>query len=184
MRSISKSIRLAFDESGHPELTLSLNLSKQEAMIAMAELKAILVKGKELAVEVKQYREKRSLNANSYCWVLIGKIAKSWQPPTPEDDVYIEMLKRYGQREPELLSVIAEGAGIVYKATKNHCCEVGESELHGKVFKHFAILRGSSEYDTKEMSVLIDGVVSEAKDLGIETMTPAELAGLKQEWGR
>jgi hypothetical protein len=184
MRSISKSTRLNFDESGHPELTLSLNLSRQEAIAGVAELKEILAKGKELAVEVKQYRHKRSLDANSYAWVLIGKIAKAWQPPVPEDEVYIEMLKRYGQSERQLVSVVAEAADVIYRATKNHCVEVGESELGDKTFKHFRILIGSSQYDTKQMATLIDGIVSEAKELDIETKTPQELAGLKDEWGR
>jgi hypothetical protein len=184
MRSISKSIRLQYDESGHPELTLSLSLSKQEAMIATAELRDILVKGKELVVEVKQYRQKRSLDSNSYAWVLIGKIAKAWQPPVPADDVYIEMLKRYGQHESELLSVVSEAAPMIYRATNNHCSEAGESELNGKTFKHFRILIGSSQYNSKDMATLIDGIVSECKELGIETMPPDEIKRVNEQWGR
>ena len=41
---------------------------------------------------------------------------------------------------------------------------------------------GSSSYTTAEMSRLIEAVVEEAKGLGVETMTPAELAGLKAAW--
>ena len=47
----------------------------------------------------------------------------------------------------------------------------------------YRIYRGSHTYDTKEMSLLIDGTVMEAKELGIETMTPAELAEMKARWG-
>lgn len=102
---------------------------------------------------------------------------------TDKDAVYIEMLKRYGQREEKLLSVVAEAADMIYRATQNHCVEVGESELNGKTFKHLAILIGSSQYNTKDMAVLIDGIVSECKELDIETMTPGELSLLKQGWG-
>jgi hypothetical protein len=183
MKSTVDKIRLTYDENNKPELTLTLNLSRQEAMFGTAELKEILAKGKELSVELKQYRQKRSLDSNSYAWVLIGKIAKSWQPPVPEDDVYIEMLKRYGQHEPELISVVSEAAPMIYRATRNHCAEVGESELNGKTFKHFRILIGSSQYDSKSMATLIDGIVSECKELGIETMTPEEISRMNQEWG-
>ena len=128
---------------------------------------------KPLEVSVKKYRKKRSLDSNSYCWLLIGKIADVLK--TNKDDLYIEMLKRYGQREAQLISVVSDAVGILYKATNGHCTEIGESKLNGKTFKHLAILRGSSDFDTREMSILVDGVVSEAKELGIETMTSVEL---------
>ena len=41
---------------------------------------------------------------------------------------------------------------------------------------------GSSQYNTKQMSRLIDMVVEGAKELGIETLTPEELARIKEEW--
>jgi hypothetical protein len=182
MKVIANALRTTYDEHGKPELTLSLTCSRQEIMPDIQECKDILSKGKLLAVEIRQYRQKRSLDANSYAWVIISKIAEAWQPPVPKEEVYIEMLKRYGQREPKLLSVVADAVDMVYRATQNHCCEVGESELNGKLFKHLAILIGSSQYDTKQMATLIDGIVSEAKELGIETMTPQELALLKQNW--
>ena len=47
----------------------------------------------------------------------------------------------------------------------------------------YKVYRGSHTYDTKEMSILIDGTVADAKELGIETMTPAELAEMKERWG-
>jgi hypothetical protein len=62
--------------------------------------------------------------------------------------------------------------------------ELGEVTVNGKTGMQLQCFFGSSTYNTKEMSVLIDGVVSECKELGIETMTPDELAGLKNEWGR
>ena len=45
------------------------------------------------------------------------------------------------------------------------------------------MIKGSSEYDTGEMSRFIDGVISECKELGIQTMTPDEIEELKQKWG-
>lgn len=171
-------IRKQYNESGKAEIVLTTDINRLD----ISKKKEVIAKGKELSVEIKQYRQKRSLDANSYAWVLMTKIADVLR--TDKEAVYIEMLKRYGQREPQLLSVVEEATDMVYRATRNHCIEVGESELNGKLFKHMAILIGSSQYDTKQMSILIDGIVSECKELDIETMTPAELAGLKERWGK
>lgn len=136
MKTKAKEIRLQYNEDRQPEIVLS-TLSINPAEIE--EIKGIIAKGKMLDVEIKQHREKRSLDANAYAWVLITKIADVLR--ASKETTYIEMLKRYGQREPKLVSVIAEAVDMIYRATDNHCCEVGESELNGKVFKHLAITR-------------------------------------------
>jgi hypothetical protein len=169
------SIEVSYAETGKQKLTFTLT-SKAD----ISDLKAVIANKKLLAIECKEYRKKRSLDANSYFWQLLTQIADVLR--TSKEELYIEMLKRYGQREPQLLSVIAEGVPMIYRATNNHCCEVGESELKGKTFKHLAILIGSSQYDTKAMSILIDGIVQDAKEQGIETMTPNEIAELKSRW--
>ena len=179
MKAIVSQIRLQYTDDS-TELVLSIQAPRKQAQTDIAELKEILSKGKQLAVEIKQYRKQRSLDSNSYCWVLISKIAEVIH--ASKDEVYIQMLTRYGQREPQLLSVVEEGAEGIYRATKNHCVEVGESELKGKTFKHLAILIGSSEYDTKQMGILIDGIVSECKGMDIEVMSERELQSLKASW--
>ena len=177
MKALVNDMRVAINLDGYPEITFIL---KSHPQAEIDDLRAVLDNDKDLIVEVKQYRKKRSLDANSYAWVLISKIADVLR--SSKEEVYIKMLERYGQREEKLLSVVVEAVDMIYRATNNHCTEVGESELNGKLFKHMAILRGSSTYNGKEMSILIDGIVSEAKDLGIETMTPNELALLKEKW--
>ena len=181
MKAIVSQIRLQYTDDS-TEIVLSIPTSRKEVQANVAELKDILSKGKSLEVAIRQFRKKRSLDANSLAWVLISKIAEVIH--SSKEEVYIQMLTRYGQREPQLLSVIAEGAPMIYRATNGHCVEVGESELNGKTFKHLAILIGSSEYDTKQMAVLIDGIISECKLLDIETMSDRELQSLKQAWGR
>lgn len=130
----------------------------------------------KLSVEINPYREKRSLNANAYCWKLLTEIANIVR--ASKDDVYLIMLKRYGQRE-----MISVQAHIPISEYVKYCEEVGESALNGKLFKHYFVYKGSSEFDTREMSIFIDGVVSEAKELGIQTMTPNEIAKMKALWG-
>jgi hypothetical protein len=176
----ANAIRVAYTKGGLMEITLTTPKTHQtEQEVAGAE--EIIAKGKELEVKIKKYIKERSLNANSYFWALTGKVAEVLK--SSPDEVYIEMLKRYGQREPELLSVIAEAGEMVYRATKNHCCEVGESELNNKTFKHFAILKGSSGYNSVEMARLIEGIISECKDLNIETITENERLKMLSEWG-
>jgi hypothetical protein len=175
VKFLANNIEISYNESGQQKITLSLTAKHD-----ISDLKALCANEKLLAVDISQQRKKRSLDANSYFWQLLTQIADVLR--TNKEELYIEMLKRYGQREKQLISVVSEGAEIIYRATQNHCCEVGESELNGKTFKHLAILIGSSQYDTKQMSILIDGIVSEAKELDIETMTPAQLQELKSSW--
>ena len=163
--------------------SLNITLSTQNSLSvkqAVAELKKLVEEGKQLSVEIKQFRNKRSLDANSYAWVLITQIADILK--SSKEEVYIDMLRQYGQAEKELVSIIAEGTETLTRALQGHCHEVGESTANGKLFKHFRILRGSSTYDSREMAVLIDGIVSEGKELGIETMTPGELDLIKNNW--
>jgi hypothetical protein len=179
LKFTANNIRVSFNESQQQEITLTLT-----AKADISDLKAVIANKKLLAIEVSQQKRKRSLDANSYAWSLISQIADVLR--TSKEEIYIKMLTRYGQREKQLISIIAEEEALkmIYRAVDNHCCEVGESELNGKTFKHLAILIGSSQYDSKQMGILIDGIVSEAKDLDIETMTPNEIAELKSSWGK
>lgn len=91
----------------------------------------------------------------------------------------MKMLKRYGQSS--VVSVVETAADLFMRSVKYYE-EFGESELNGKMFKHIKVFMGSSEYDTKQMSILIDGIVSECKELKISTLTPAELEVMKGAW--
>lgn len=129
----------------------------------------------KLNIELKKYRKKRSKNSNNYAWELITEIANVLR--TSKEEVYITMLKRYGQIQ--MISVLE---GIDVSKFIKYYEEAGTSILNGKKFKHYKVYTGSSEMDTRQMSILIDGIVSEAKELGIETMPPAELKALKESW--
>jgi hypothetical protein len=126
--------------------------------------------------EIKEHREKRSLTANAYAWALIGKIADVLR--TSKDEVYLLMLKRYGQSEVvSVLSFIDVSGYFKYYE------EIGSGTVQGKEFTHYRVYKGSSEYDSKEMAILIDGIISEAKELDIETLPPREIERLKKAWG-
>ena len=157
--------------TGKPCLTLEVN-ERNDFEAIVDEMKD----KDKLSIEVKPYTQRRSLNANAYAWLLIGKIADVLR--AGKDEVYCQLLKRYGQSE--LISVLSHvpiGNYIKYYE------DAGESKLNGKDFTHYRVYKGSSEFDTREMSIFIDGVVSEAKELGIQTETPNQIAEMKARWG-
>lgn len=125
--------------------------------------------------ELKEYKEKRSLNANNYAWKLITEIGNVLRKS--KEEVYLQMLKDYGQQE--MVSILSS---ISPKGFFKYYQVIGSSTLNGKEFTHYKIFKGTSEYDTKEMSIFIDGVVQEAEQLGIQTKTPDEIERLKRMW--
>ena len=132
----------------------------------------------KLAVKVVKHRQKRSLDANAYLWVLLFKMADVLK--TDKWEVYLEVLSRYGVFthiivKPNMVDKVKEE----WRAVK----ELGEVTVNGKTGIQLQCYFGSSTYDTKEMATLIDGVVSEAKEMDIETLPPEELERMKQEWG-
>lgn len=126
--------------------------------------------------EIKEYHKKRSLNANAYAWALIGKIADVLR--SSKDEVYLEMLKKYGQSE--IVSVLSD---INVTGYFKYFEEIATVKLQGKDFTHYKVFKGTSEYNTAEMAVFIDGVISEAEELGIDTLPPDEVKKIKSLWG-
>ena len=57
--------------------------------------------------------------------------------------------------------------------------EIGKGTVNGKEFTHYKIYKGSSQMDSKEFAILLDGVRSECEEVGIPTLTPSEIAQLK-----
>ena len=140
---------------------------------------------KELSIEINKRRNKRSLNANAYFHVLLGKIVEKLK--ISKQRAKNLLLAKYGQREilddgPLIVSILSNVDML--EREDIHCVPVGHGEVNGKDFTHWAVLKPSHEYDTKEMAELIDGTVESAKELGIETMTPVELERMKAAWQR
>lgn len=134
--------------------------------------------------EVKEHREKRSKDANSYCWVLCDKIAKELckdGTPITKEKVYQDAIKQIGTFEPMIIEEKAydnfkriwenQGLGFLIQ-------EVSKKDKCVKVHCYY----GSSTYDSKEISLLINLIVDLAKSLNIETKTQEELASLVENW--
>lgn len=183
MKAIANQIRLQFNESGIPEITLTFPANKAELLQAVAELKQVIANGKTLDCEIKQHRKSRSLDSNSYLWILCQKISEVIH--NTKEFVYKKAVRDVGQFEIVPIKDEAVERWIELWGSKGlgWFAEVmDDSKLSG--YKRVISYYGSSVYDQREMSVLVDEIVLEAKELGIETLTPAELAGLKEEWGK
>ena len=127
--------------------------------------------------EVKEVKKKRSLNANNYFWEMTMQLANVLRKS--KEELYFELLQRYGQSE--MVSVIAN---VDVKPYFKYFTEAGQSVLNGKLFKHYKVYKGSSEMDTREMAILIDGLVSECEEQGIETKSKTEIDSLLKEWDK
>lgn len=92
MRFTGKIDDVSMSLAGKPKLTLVIN-EKSDLLCGYDELKNI----EKLSIELDKYREKRSLNANAYAWLLIGKIADIVR--ASKDEVFVNMLKLYGQSD-------------------------------------------------------------------------------------
>ena len=138
-------------------------------------IKWLLDQDQEKTYEVKEHHEKRSLNANAYFWALCTKFADAMR--ISKEEAYLFCLKRYGQSQ--IVSVLEE---VDIRGFFKYYEKAGTGTVNGRKFIHWKVYKGSSEYDSKEMAVLIDGIVSEAKELGIETLPPEEIERMKARW--
>jgi hypothetical protein len=155
------------------ELLLTLSLAPNY----IEELSRI--KDEKLSVKIDKHRNRRSTNANAYAWLLINKIAEKMYPPMSKEEVYKEMLKRYGQGT--MISVQTDRVPDVEREL-DYFETHGYGKVNGREFTHLKMWVGSSKYSSHEMWVFLQGIKSEAEELGIETLTPDELSRMLGEW--
>lgn len=172
-----KDLNLAF-LSGKPQLVLEID----EKSVLLAEYDKLKEKDK-LSIEVKPYRPKRSNSANAYAWVLMDRIAES-QGITKEE-VYLSQIQKVGVFKPIAINEAAvdtmihswslHGMGWIAQ-------RIGPADEKG--FVEMALYYGSSSYNTKQMTRLIENIIHECNILGISTKTPDEIANLLSLWER
>ena len=140
------------------------------------------LKDKDISIEVKQYREKRSLNANAYFHVLVDKIAGIQR--VTHTEVHNRLIADYGVIDDQINNIILDDSIPWLRLDTIHLRPTTATRVmdNGKLYRVYLVMRGSHTYDTAEMSRLIDGTVEEAKALGIETLTPDELERMKATW--
>lgn len=152
-------------------ITFSINEnSKVEEITAIQD-------AEKLSIRAVKYRERRSLDANALLWVCLGRIAESLR--SDKWDVYLQMLKRYGKYtyicvKPNVVEAV--------KAQWRECEVIGNVNINGQEAVQMLCYFGSSTYDTKEFSVLLDGVISEMKEMGLETPASEDMRRALEQW--
>ena len=141
---------------------------------------------KVLDIEVKVHREKRSTKANNLCWELCSQIGRAMYPPLSKEDVYRDAIRAVGEYDQyyikeEALDSFMETRkllGVGWFAEL-----IGEAPLRGWV-EVFAY-KGSSTYDTKAMSTLIDYLVDQAEQMELQIAYDLrEIEQIKEDWAR
>lgn len=137
---------------------------------------------KDLDITLKLYKEKRSLNANAYFHVLVEKIAGVLK--VTHTEVHNQLIADYGYQDQDIPPIIIDDRVDWKRLDSLHLRPTTHTRMmdNGQLYRVYLVMRGSHTYNTSEMSKLIDGTVQEAKELGIETLTPDELAKMKAEW--
>lgn len=139
------------------------------------------LKDADVDVEIKKHRQKRSLDANAYCWILIDKL--SAELSLSKEQVYREAIRNIGgvseivcvQSEAyDRLKTVWTAKGLGWQV------EQLPSKIDGCV--NAVLYFGSSMYDTKQMSSLIDQLVQDCNSLGIPTETPEQIEQIKSLW--
>lgn len=140
-------------------------------------------------VTIKPHREKRSLDANAYYWALVGQLAKALNMSASR--THNILLRRFGALEEYdgqavfiVLPDTVEAEEKAYESETFHVKPTVQVKLgnDGKSYRTYLLLKGSHEYDTAEMSRLIDGVIDECKNVGIDVISESEKALMLEAW--
>ena len=157
------------------QINLSLSINEKNAISEIEKLKD----DEKLSIKIVKYRKKRSLDANGLLWHCLGQIAASLQ--ADKWDIYLQMLKRYGK-----YTYICVKPNMV-ESVRSQWREsevIGEVNINGSEAVQMLCYFGSSTYNAKEFSVLLDGVISEMKEMGLEAPLSEDMKRALAEWER
>lgn len=176
MEARGKIVNLDLDFVSH-KLKLTIQLDNQ-MLVGYDEIKDL----EDLDITIEKHKEKRSKDANAYCWKLCQEIANKLG--STKEEVYQEAIHSKGPFEivPVKDKAVDKFISAWSKNGLGWIAEVfSDSKLEG--FTNVITYYGSSSFDTKEMSYLLDYLVQEAKNLGIQTLADLELENMIKAYG-
>lgn len=164
--------------TGKPLLTVEADGNVATLFQMFDDLKA----SERLTFKVGKFRQKRSLDANAYCWLLIGKIAEKTNVPTT--DVYRAAIKEIGGNY-DVVCVKTEAVEALCNGWSRNGLGWQTDTMPSKIdgCTNVVLYYGSSTYDTAQMSRLINIIVQDCAELGIETRSQEEIESLLNSWG-
>lgn len=178
MKATGKIVGANIDfKTGKPTISFEIN-ERNEFEALVDEMRGL----EKLSIEVKPFRQKRSLDANAYCWVLIDKVAE--KVGESKQTVYRQYITNIGGNS-EVVCVRNDAVKKLRQGWERNGIgwqtETFDSKLPGCT--NVILYYGSSVYDSKQMARLLDLIVQDCKELCIPTETPNEIARLKSMWG-
>ena len=171
---------LTFTEAKLEAGWLMIKPTREDMGKAMAIVRKMKPKAYDLTV--KEHRKKRSLDANAYAWVLIGKLADAMR--LMPNEVYTNAIQNIGGNY-EVISIREEAVDKFTEIWKKQglgwpCVDMGSSKTRG--YRNIRAYYGSSTYDTRQMSLLIDALIQDCKALDIETLSEEKLSAMMEGW--
>lgn len=134
--------------------------------------------GYDLSVKIGKYHQSKSDAQRKYAWELLTQLAEAQRPPISKDKMYEDMLFDYGQTILlPMIEAVEPGKLFDYYREKGR-----RTAPDGTVWIDWIIAIGMSKYNTKDMTILLDGIIQECEQVGIDTRTPDEVARMNQ-WG-
>lgn len=164
--------------SGKPLLTLEVN----EDTRTLQRIYEALKDADKLTIKIGKHTKKRSLDANAYCWVLISRLAEKLN--IPKTEIYRSAIKEIGGNSDTVCVQDKAVETLCDGWTRNGIgwlTETTKSKLDGCT--NVILYYGSSSYDAAQMSRLINIIVEECRQLGIETRPKEEIDSLLDSWG-
>ena len=136
----------------------------------------------DVDVTVKKHREKRSLDANAYFWVLVDRLAEKTQ--ISKTDIYRRYIREIGGNH-EMVCVIDSAVEKLRNGLEHNGLGWQTDTMPSRIpgCTNVILYYGSSTYNIRQMSHLIDMAVQDCQEQNIETLSPEKLAGMMEEWG-
>lgn len=172
-------------ELGYDSTIITLRVNKKDDFDMLEALGSVKL-GEEYDLVIKKRNGKRSLNANNYHWLLCEQIAKKLR--TSKYQVHNQLMCDYGtdwldENGKHIYVMMKDDGSYLRMETLHYRPTDVVEDRNGTQYRWFVLLLSSHLMDSAQMSVLIDGTVADAKELGIDVRTPDEIERMKQLWG-
>lgn len=165
------------------ELTLNRDGTQNITVTVTADLAEVFdeLKGKDIDLEIKRVSKKRSLDANAYCWVLIDKIAE--RTGIKKTEVYRNAIREIGGVSTTVC-VLDQAVEKLREGWQKNGIGWQTETIKSKVpgCTNVILYYGSSAYDSRQMSQLIDSLIQDAEALGIPTITEEQAQRMLGKW--
>lgn len=160
------------------DLTIGLDGVQNLTLAILGDFREEFKKLKEVDVEVaiKMFRKGRSLDSNALCWAVCQELADAMETPVPKEEIYRKAIRDVGEYVPLPIRADAVEAFCSNWSVKGvgwFAEVIDDSKIPG--YKLVFAYYGSSTYDTKQMSILLDYLIDEAKQMGITLKASKEL---------